>query len=196
MCDPPRWQDDQVTGLQLDPDPSLVVRCVVPWGQTVIRGVDPANSPRTSKYPEPARMYRISSSSCKCLCLSPIPGLSSTTHSSKNDLIFVSYASPSPSLVTVIRSRFTVSSIPVHQPLTHVLVAPLFCKHVNRLLPLAGPINRDFLVDHAKVRQALQGDVGAGVVRFSLISPADERASAHVRELTAGRRRCKPSFRA
>jgi hypothetical protein len=82
----PRWEDNEVSLLHSNPDPLIVIRpseayqnesapTRLPRQDTGteprLRGVTlestPIDSPRTSKKPDPPRIYRISSSSCRCL---------------------------------------------------------------------------------------------------------------------------------
>lgn len=71
----PCWQDDQVALFQCYPDPLVIVLSSKPCllaRYTTDRSRE-GSQPRTSKYPDPPRIYRISSSSCRCLKYQLIP---------------------------------------------------------------------------------------------------------------------------
>lgn len=144
--------------------------------------------PLTSKNPDPPRIYRISSSSCRCLYFfSYFPSQThKASHSSKKDLIFASYASPSPSGVTVILSLLLISScLSSCKKRTHVLVPSCFrkriysislyfltydCRLTNLALPLSCFINRDMLVCQTKVFERFDRNGISAIVLLSLVS--------------------------
>lgn len=110
-------------------------------------------------------------------------------HSSKNDLILVSYASPRPGGVTLIWSRSQLACFcgGAKQSFSHVLVATSLSKIVNRLLPRALCVDWDPVVDDPQVGEGLNRDGFTRVVLEALVTAEKRLAilqlSAHVRKL-------------
>jgi hypothetical protein len=80
-----------------------------------------------------------------------------------------------------------------HRSNTHVLVPALERKRVNGLDPLAGLVNGDSLVNNTKLRELLERDVVAVVVRRALVSSGRQLQTVATK-LTGRRRRCMPSL--
>lgn len=133
------------------------------------------SAPRISKYPDPARIYRISSSSCRCLFNKSLISRLSETHTR-------AYSSGKAGAESeerndaLVKERLDLLLISLSQPFpSHgnpipVLVPSLLCKLVNFGFPSTLRVDGYTLVGDAEFGEGGFGDVDAGIVGETLVS--------------------------